>query len=229
MPAGIIIEERSESFVSFSVRKFKQACANYRANDEAMNIALYDLCKRHPTHQDKSGIHAKLWIIGRAYATGIERTIKSKGSQGDSMRQLAKLFWRERKRVDKVLLSLRGVNEPLTREKLAKILDAHGRLVRIVKPIVRKPLTPRSFVSKYLHFHNPAVPIFDSVAVRVAKKHYRCEKHKGSIKEPETADHKYADFLRRFWRLYLEAQDSNVKANVKLLDNYLLFLAKDES
>ncbi len=213
--------------MSFSVAKYKRACADYRANWEAVEIALYDLCKRHPTHQDQGGINAKLWIIGRAYATGIERKIKSKGVQGSSMTQLGKHFWRNRRRVDKVLSRLRGVNEPLTPNTLTKILDAHGRLVRIVQGALRKGQTPRSFVSKYLHFHNRAVPIFDSVAVRAARKHYRREKCDTSIQIPAAADKQYSDFLLRFWRLYQEAQISGAKISVKLLDNYLLALAKE--
>lgn len=213
--------------MSFSVAKYKRACADYQANWEAVEIALYDLCKRHPTHQDQGGINAKLWIIGRAYATGIERKIKSKRVQGSSMTQLGKHFWRNRRRVDKVFRSLRGVNEPLTPIKLVKILNAHGRLVRIVQGVLRKGQTPRSFVSKYLHFHNCAVPIFDGVAARAARKHYRRERVDEVFQIPEAADKQYADFILRFWRLYKEAGNSGVRINVKLLDNYLLALAKE--
>jgi hypothetical protein len=129
--------------------------------------------------------------------------------------------------VDKVLCSLRGVNEPLTPGKLTKILDAHGRLVRIVQGVLRKGQTPRSFVSKYLHFHNHAVPIFDGIAVGAARKHYRRKKESEALQIPAAADKQYADFFLRFWRLYQEAQDSGVRVSVKLLDNYLLALAKD--
>lgn len=213
--------------MSFSVTKYKRACADYAANWEAVEIALYDLCKRHPNHQDQGGINAKLWIIGRAYATGIERKINSQGFQGSSMTQLGEHFWRNRQRVDKVLRNLRGLNEPLTPNKLTRILDAHGRLVLIVQGALRKGQTPRSFVSKYLHFHNRAVPIFDGVAARAARKHYRRERRDGSVQIPAIADPQYSDFLMRFWRLYQEARASGAKVSVKLLDNYLLALAKE--
>lgn len=213
--------------MSFSKAKYKQACAEYAANWEAVEIALYDLCKRHPNHEDQGGVNAKLWIIGRAYATGIERKIKSEGFQGSSMTQLGKHIWRNRRRVDKVLRNLRSVNEPLTWDKLTKILDGHGRLVSIVQRALRKGQTPRSFASKYLHFHNRAVPIFDSVAVRAARKHYRRDRHNKSVRIPAAADKQYADFLLRFWRLYKEARGSGAKVTVKLLDNYLLVLAKE--
>lgn len=50
--------------MSFSVAKYKAACRDYRANWEAVEVALYALCKKHPDHQSKGGINAKLWIIG---------------------------------------------------------------------------------------------------------------------------------------------------------------------
>ncbi len=215
--------------MSFSHIKYKRACKDYVANWEAIELALYNLCKRHPDHQSQGSINAKLWIIGRTYATGIERKISSQGSQGSSMTQLGEHFWRNRHQIDKVLgdLDLRKVNEPLTPRKLTRILDAHGRMAGIVQGVLREGQTPRSFVSKYLHFHNPAVPIFDSVAVAALRKEYRRARPDGSFEIPATADPQYADFLIRFWRLYQDACASGEKVTVKLLDNYLLALAKD--
>ena len=143
------------------------------------------------------------------------------------MTQLEDLFCRKSADVDKVVHSLQGVKNPLTTKSLKKILDAHGRLVRIIQPVLRKGTTPRSFVSKYLHFHNSAVPIFDSVAVGVLKKLYRRDNRSGPFEIPATADKKYGDFLQRFWRLYSEVQKTGVTVSVKLLDNYLLAFEKD--
>jgi hypothetical protein len=188
--------------------------------------------QRYPDHLDKGGINAKLWIIGRTYATGIERQINSEGTQGSSMEQLLEHFWDHRAEVDEVLASLQTVSEPLTLENLTKILVAHGQLVRlIVEGPLREAETPRSFVSKYLHFHNPAVPIFDNVAARAATKCYRRERNGSAILIPPGADKQYADFLERFWRLFQEAiqeaKYTREKVSVKLLDNYLMALAKE--
>jgi hypothetical protein len=54
--------------------------------------------------------------------------------------------------------------EPLTPPVLTQIISIHVGLLATVQSALRKGQTPRSFVSKYLHFHNPVVPIFDSVA-----------------------------------------------------------------
>jgi hypothetical protein len=213
--------------MSFNRDKYRLACAQYRQTWQAIDEALYELCRRHADHQSQGGINAKLWIIGRTYATGIERKIISKKTQGSSMEQLSAHLWNHRDEVDEVLTSLRTVSEPLTSENLAKILAAHGRLVGIVQEILRKGQTPRSFVSKYLHFHNPAVPIFDSVAVRAATRHYRRERNGPALQIPIGAEPQYTDFLFRFWRLYKEAMDTGQNVKVKLLDYYLLALAKE--
>ena len=213
--------------MSFELEKYQRASTKYRAEWEATDEALYSLCQRYPGHQDRGGINAKLLIIGRAYATGIERKIPSLGTQGSSLEQLADHLTANGSTVDRVFGDMQGLAEPLTPDKLIQILNAHGRLVRIVQGALRRGQTPRSFVSKYMHFHNSAVPILDSVAVRAATRHYSRARNGEALQVPATADKAYGDFLLRFWRLYQEAQESGAKVSVKLLDNYLLALAKE--
>ena len=40
---------------------------------DAGNKVLYDLCANNFTHDNKSNIISKVWLIGRAYAAAIER------------------------------------------------------------------------------------------------------------------------------------------------------------
>jgi hypothetical protein len=42
---------------------------------------LYRLCDEHPGHAHQAGSNAKLWLIGRGLATGVERQINSTGGQ----------------------------------------------------------------------------------------------------------------------------------------------------
>jgi hypothetical protein len=222
-----IRDQKGRGEMSLDLERYRLACSKYDEEWKATDEVLYALCQRYPDHQDRGGINAKLWIIGRAYATGIERKITSKGTQGSSMEQLSVHLLMKGKDIDAILEGVRGVREPLTPDKLTKILDAHGRLVSIVQGALRNGQTPRSFVSKYLHFHNPVVPIFDSVAIRAARKHYRRERDGAAFEIPATADEQYADFLLRFWLLYQEARAAGVRVSVKLLDNYLLALARE--
>ncbi len=213
--------------MGFDVAKYNQACIDYQANWEAVDRFLYSLCKTFPGHQRRDGVNAKLWIIGRTYATGIERRIESDGSQGSSMGKLADHLWANRAEADRILNILHGVREPLNTDKIATILSAHGRLLRLLQRILKDQQSPRSFASKYLHFHNSAIPIFDNVAGLALNKLYRRDREFAAVTIPKVADGQYAHFFLRFWRLYEEARSSRVRVSVKLLDNYLLTLARE--
>jgi hypothetical protein len=71
------------------LNEYKKACVDYKQNWALLNGILYKMCKDYRSHKDLSAINAKVWIIGRAYATGIERMIPSSGAQGDSLGKLA--------------------------------------------------------------------------------------------------------------------------------------------
>ena len=62
--------------MAFSPEEYRQAVDDYEKGWQATDTALYDLCRRYPNHTDRGGVNAKLWIIGRTYATGIERKIR---------------------------------------------------------------------------------------------------------------------------------------------------------
>src|SRR4051812_32920169 len=74
---------------------------------------LYDLCRNHPGHESLSAVNAKSLLIGRSFATGIERHIKSTGSQGSSIGQLAVHLQRNSSLIDGIIARLSGLNEPL--------------------------------------------------------------------------------------------------------------------
>lgn len=212
----------------FSITKYKKACRDYKTNWEAVEIALYGLCKRYSKHQTKNAINAKLWIIGRTYATGIERKIKSKGTQGSSMEQLSNHIWKNRHRTDKILKNLTRVHEPLTEKKLQIILQVHGRLLKLIQPMLRNRQSPRSFISKYLHFHCPAVPIYDGIAASALIKMCPWKKAYEIFPMTKSADKNYRNFVFRFWQIYQEACKTRAKVSVKFLDHYILAIAKDD-
>jgi hypothetical protein len=210
--------------MKFCVRDYKKACREYRSDWKARDDALRGLCKKFPNHQRRNGVNAKLWIISRSYATGIERRIKSAGTQGSSMERLADHFWRRRTLIDKIIKELRSLKEPLTTRKLKKIANAHGKLLQVVRKVLkRKRQSPRSFVSKYLHFHNPVVPIFDSVVVKGMRKLYPHQRTDRAIQASRVQDRDYREFLGRFWKLYNDVRQSGQMPTVRFLDYYLLY------
>lgn len=78
----------------------------------------------------------------------------------------------------------------------------------------------RSFVSKYLHFHHPAVPLFDSVAA----KRLKFVRHSRRVASACTGDSEYAGFVDRFFWLYKAATEGHEPRaeHVKLLDDFLM-------
>jgi hypothetical protein len=208
--------------VTFSVASFRRAVAEYDCSWRATDEALYALCRRHPGHADQAGVNAKLWIIGRTYATGIERKIPANGKQGGSMSQLADHLLNHARQVDDIFRRLRQLAEPLDPHKLRAIIDLHGRFIALIQPVVHQNQSPRSFASKYMHFHNPAVPIIDTYAEAACRKMIRWHKSFCLFDLPIGADEYYAWYVLRFWQLYRQARAAGLELTVKYLDYYLL-------
>lgn len=218
----------------FSGNEYREAVADYRASWCVIDEVLYDLCRRYPDHTDARGVNAKLWIIGRTYATGIERKIATSGSQGSSMTRLSGYLRDHAQELDLLLEQLRQVAEPLTQERLQVIVDCHGQFLKLLKGVTRSGQTARSFASKYLHFHCPAVPIIDSYAAGMLRTLVRWREDLEVFAIPQHADRIYAWYVMRFWCLYQTASDAlrrqdadagEATVSVKYLDYYLMWLA----
>jgi hypothetical protein len=108
------------------------------------------------------------------------------------------------------------------------IVQSHWRLLQIVKKITRRTHTPRSFVSKYLHFHNPAVPIYDMVADTALRRIFPLKKRYKIFSLLKGTDKNYGHFMFRFWQLYQQSPKPRKNGSVKLLDTYLLELAREK-
>ena len=207
--------------------QFAEATQFYACNWQATDEALYALCRKHPDHQSHLSINAKLSIIGRSYATGIERKIRTRYYQGSALEPLGDHVWSCRHRLDRAMQPLREVREPLTIEGLSVILEVHGRILAVIRPALRPRQTPRSFVSKYLHFHCPAVPIYDSVAERELKKLVRWEPSLEVIRKPSPADETYFRFSMRFWSLHESLREKGATVTAKSLDNFILWQERE--
>jgi len=48
------------------------------------NKVLYEICCANPDHKSDDVIIGKIWLIGRSYATAIERRAEIEGAQGDA-------------------------------------------------------------------------------------------------------------------------------------------------
>ncbi len=212
--------------MAFSPEEYRQAVDDYEKGWQATDTALYDLCRRYPNHTDRGGVNAKLWIIGRTYATGIERKIRTNNQQGGSMSKLAECLSKHAIRLDALFSRLRDVQEPLDISKLRTIIDIHGQFIALIQPELRHTHhSPRSFASKYMHFHCRAVPIIDTFADWALRKAARWQKSFWLFNPATGGDEYYATYVFRFWHLYQEAIAVGVKPKVKHLDYFLLCAA----
>jgi hypothetical protein len=205
----------------FSASEYNNAIQDYEQNWQIMDQILYRLCSDHPSHAKLSSVTAKVVMIGRTYATGIERKVSTKGTQGSSISQVVALLFSHRKTVDQWLSSLGQVAAPLTTPHIQAILTVHGLILNLLQDLTIDHQSARSFVSKYLHFHNPLVPIYDSIAAGFLPKFVRIRRIQ--IPTAENVDPIYAEYVYRFIKFYEFAASESAMVTIRLLDYYLIW------
>jgi hypothetical protein len=194
--------------------EYDRAHAAYKAYKPLLDSTLYDLCAKHPGHTDRREVHAKFCIVNRTYAAGLERSIGVGG-----LSSVVDHVLNNRDRMGKIIRHVRALKGPLNPDKLEIILRAHAQLDSLMSEITQKGHSVRSFASKYLHFHNPLVPIYDALAW-------------ASLRElaprapkvlPKNGDRTFRRFLERFWSLHRELRRAGRKPTARRIDSYLLY------
>lgn len=212
--------------MTFSVDQYNQTVADYKSKWLATDVVLYDLCRRYPDHCDPGGVRAKLQIIGRTYATGIERKISSRGTQGGALEKLASYMLANAAKVTQLFDLLPDVSQPLKSDHLRTIIDVHGQFVGVLRELTRNAQCTRSFCSKYMHFHCPTVPIYDSYAAATLPRLIRWQRWYWLSDLSHDIDGDYAKYALRFWQLYKRISDAGLHPTVKYLDYYVLHVAE---
>jgi hypothetical protein len=124
---------------------------------------LYGVCRAYPGHSTRRDVMAKVALIGRAYASGVERCVTPpKGEQAIVL--VGNYLHEHGGEVDDIIATIREAAEPLSALGMRLIVRQHGRLTALLRSMPHCQRSPRSFAAKYLHFHHPAVPIFDGYA-----------------------------------------------------------------
>jgi hypothetical protein len=186
----------------------------------AVDDILYDLCRRDPDHGDRRTLTAKLVLINRAYQAGVERRVSPPpGMQAITV--IADFVYANRAKIDSIVGEVRALREPLTVDDMTNIIAQHGRFTELLLGVTTDGKVPRSFASKYLHFHSPAVPIYDSYATTGLTKLVHWSDVEVPFDGVPGADPEYRDFCARFWRLYGACRQSGLAVTAKTLDNYL--------
>ena len=181
---------------------------------------LYELCREHPGHSDRRAATAKLALIGRAYSAGLERRVTPPNGQ-QAITVIAEFVHAHHTEVDAIIESLARVKEPLTEQAIQDVVEVHGRFTRLLREVATDGKAPRSFAAKYLHFHHPVVPIYDSYAAIGVAKLVRWDSKNLPFARPDEGDLEYYEFCVRFWRLYHACQQAGLEVTVKTLDHFL--------
>ena len=201
---------------------YDRVLRGYEARWKKADDALYGLCGRHPLHDDLAGLYAKLLIIGRTYATGIERHMPAGLRAAD---RLVALLRQQRLWLDKDLRRLRQANVEVSFETINALATVHGRLLKAITKVTRDGNEPRSFVSKYLHFHAPAFPIFDSIALkRISSRDWYpwTKKWSTMYAQPKLADPLYWRYCVRLAHMANDWRDVGLAPTPRLLDVYIV-------
>jgi len=181
---------------------------------------LYGICCQHFGHSVRREVTAKIALIDRAYSAGLERRVTPPiGKQAITV--IADFVLAHAARIDDIIARLTRLQEPLSSEAMAQIVVAHGRLTALLQRVATDGKAPRSFAAKYLHFHCPIVPIYDSYAAARLTGLVRWDARKVPFERPAEGDADYWDFCVRFLCLYEACLSAGTIVSVKGLDTYL--------
>jgi hypothetical protein len=150
------------------------ALAQFDSDWGLIDQVLYGLCREYPGHDDRRTVTAKLAMIGRVYAAGLERRVTPPPGQ-QAIVAIADHVLKNGREVESIIQALDPAREPLDALSMTSIMEQHGRLTQLFQKVATDGKAPRSFASKYLHFHNPVVPIYDEYARRSLSRLVRWE------------------------------------------------------
>ena len=138
--------------------RLAKAISSYEARWKTVDKELYDLCHRRPSLDDFADVYTKVAIIGRVYEAGVARAWRGKG---DPESEITHVLIEQANLIQKGLQRIE--NRSFDQQAAADIVELHGHVARAISHRTAGVFLA-SFVSKYLHFHCPIVPIYDSYA-----------------------------------------------------------------
>ena len=197
-----------------------RAASGFDADWGGLDEVLYGICSRSPGHSVRRDVTAKIALIDRAYSAGMERCVTPPPGE-QAIGVITDFVCENAAEVDEIIACLAPLKEPLDIAAMVEIVGLHGRFTTLLRQVTTDGKTPRSFAAKYLHFHNPVVPIYDSYAAARLGKLVRWDPREIPFAQPPGGDAEYWGFCVRFFRLYDACRAVGLAASVKTLDTYL--------
>jgi hypothetical protein len=211
---------RSSDIALPSQEELDASVARFQRSWWLVDAVLYGICADYPGHEDLAGVTAKFALVGRVYAAGLERRVTPpKG--GQAIEVIGEYALGHGGHIDAILGGLDGISEPLDAEAMGRIVERHGQLTGLLQGVATDGKAPRSFASKYLHFHRPFVPIYDDYARQKLSHVVAWERTYLPFVLPDHGDRQYWDYCLRLFRLYEACLAAGLRVTVKTLDAYL--------
>lgn len=206
--------------MELSREAYEAAAAAYAEGWARIDDWLYSLCAASG-HTDRTDVHAKVAIVGRTYSAGLERHVVLGEGQSDRLDVAADHLVAHGDEIDEQLVRLGAATGVLTPDRLTDLVDVHGWFTRLLAEVCRA--SPRSFASKYLHFHCPDMLVYDSYATAALCADFPLSPGVRAFPKPAGADDEYDAYCRRFWAFYEAVRASRVdRPRLKVLD-YMLW------
>ncbi len=197
------------------------------------NEVLYGMCRRYPNHGNIDEIIAKIWLIGRSYAAAIERRKNKKNSNDNFYVQAANEI--RKFGFDEKINNIPNIDK-LDEDNVRVICEAHFYITKKFHKLTGQ--YKRSLASKYLHFHRPLVPIYDSRAARsvsgLIKIHEFLKEPRYRIifdtKKPMAGDPEYTKFIKKIFLLQKFLLENKCRYyTIRDIDKYLVEIQEKKS
>lgn len=184
---------------------------------------IYEMCRLNPKHEEVKIVAGKMLIINRVYSAGLERSLLQKDggkiASGNFIYDYAAPAL-IKANLDEHIQSLQDTST-FTDEVVISVLVLHHLLAAALKQ-EHMWRYPRSFASKYLHFHLPNLFfIYDSFAHKKLSRFKLPRRHQ--FPKEDNIDDVYAKFLMRSLDLREHIyQEYNVHLSPRQIDRVLL-------
>ena len=125
-------------------RELDDCAAEFQGDWGLVDEVLYDLCRRYPGHTNRGVVTAKLALVGRVYAAGLERRVTPPPGQ-QAITVVARYVFEHGSEVDRIIEGLDQVREPLDTVSMRLIVELHGSLTELLRKGTTDGKAPRSF------------------------------------------------------------------------------------
>ena len=187
---------------------------------------LYKMCAA-TRHDDINATMSKLWLIGRSHSAALERSHTPSETYATTYEKTARRM-AARGKLDQLLDNVTRAGRSSRACSIAQ-LQAARDIVEYLTDLFFGTTGQRkiSLASKYLHFHQSAIPIFDSISAAVLRqlvpKRDIAETHRPLITTT------YGLHLARFGHTFDTLIASGYTPTTRTLDNLLLYLGTRRS